>query len=63
MLDLTDKTFDELAAIVRAIRDEVCKRASPKAPRYFNPFPYQSWRMECNQVISTLDAHDEGDFK
>ena len=62
MLDLTDKTFGELADIVRAIRDEICRRASLVSPN-FNQFPYQSWRMDCNQVISTLDAYDAGDFK
>ena len=63
MLDLTDKTLAELADIVRAIREEVCKRPTPVKSNDFKVDPFYYWRMKCKQVIEHLNAYDEGDYK
>jgi hypothetical protein len=60
-LDLTAKTFGELADIVRAIREEVCNRPTPVKPNDFKVYPFYYWRVKCNQVIEHLNAYDEGD--
>lgn len=51
MLDLTEQTYGQLADVIRAVRDEVCRRTDDR-------LHYESWRLECNAPINTLDVLD-----